>query len=383
MPSNRKIFGNLDLQDNEIKGLKLENITSASIEALDFTGKSGKLIYESDTHIPKIVVNDELKSITTGDSLNTIQVNSSLQGPGNVTVDSNSKIILKEGDNVTLEYDTDEKSITLNAVVESTHENYTEVFGDASNLEYNINHDLGTTNVIVTVLTEEGESVTSTFRVLQYEIVDEDNINIIVNEAPGVDKLRVVINSRTGFRGVAGFQGFQGNKGPQGIRGFQGFKGNQGIKGPQGFKGNQGIKGNQGNSADGSGILTVKGTLSSAQILASYSTPITLLVPSGGGTFLDIHSITIQYEFGSIAYNWSVVSGFKIGGATSFIGTVNNTLVSGIQNGFQKIQTVFAHSPINTYYVIGGPLLFISETGNPTTGDGEINYEIKYSNVSW
>lgn len=481
---NKKIYGNLDLQGNQILNFKVENIANSELANLEVS----QIVYDKDSdEFVMVTTSKGPQQISLGSNFSKILVESESLGNGTLSAESNGDTLtLKEGDNVSFGYDGPNRSITLNANVDYSHQNYSEVFGDGSNLTYQITHNLGTEDVVASILIEEGASVNPSFAVERYKIINEDTIQVELNVAPGVDNLRAVVNSKHGQRGFQGTQGNQGT-GAQGNQGVQGGIGNVTfdiaedtkivyvdgtglstvdeiknsaskieisknveiskpltIEGELNTANIEVINFNYNGSLSGSlnilkvlktdhtetetDLFTVNsngqifsrkikddlsaetevtdyflmgnkdgnisastypvgsstvfkekiGTLSSTQILNSFSSPIIIIEPVGG-KIIDVHDITVIYKYHSIPYVWPNTTGFIITGANKFIGLLNNTMLQDNTLSIQKISPSFIENSSNKYVLPGVPLTFKTLNSNPALGDGTLKYYIRYS----
>lgn len=118
-------------------------------------------------------------------------------------------------------------------------------------------------------------------------------------------------------------------------------------------------------------VITEKVTISSAEILNSGTTPVQLIAAPGVGKFIDVISVTIQKNFGTIAYSENVFN--KIG----FTG-----------NGIVEIMVDFSQSELEKSSTDSGlvlpnePLLFYNNGGDPENGDGTLEVYVTYKIVT-
>lgn len=233
MSKNKKIFSNLDLQGNQILNNKIQHVNNSDLDNF----KNSSFVYDVDNDAFVAITNSlGPQQLSIGPSISKFLIESQSLGDGTILSNQNGDtVIFKEGDNITFGYDIPNKSLTINANVNYSDSNYSEIFGDSSNLTYTITHNLDTTDVIVSVLIESDASINPSFTVDKYKIIDSNSIEIYVNTAPGNNNLRAVVNSKHGQRGVQGFQGVPGPQGT-GVQGVQGGIGNIQFDGAQNTK---------------------------------------------------------------------------------------------------------------------------------------------------
>lgn len=117
-------------------------------------------------------------------------------------------------------------------------------------------------------------------------------------------------------------------------------------------------------------------TLTSANILALTTTPITLVAAPGAGKYVIIESIVVKNVFGTMAYDgtnalefrYTDGSGVKVTGdiASAFINLASGTRVD------VAIASAIAIAVANAAVVVSVPVT------NPTAGDGIITISIRY-----
>jgi hypothetical protein len=190
-----------------------------------------------------------------------------------------------------------------------------------------------------------------------------------------------------GIQGNTGVQGIQGNTGTQGIQGIQGNTGTQGIQGIQGNTGTQGIQGNTGASIQGNTGLAVSDaglqiatiTLSSAQILALNTTPITLVAAQGASTYVVIEEITALNDYGTTTYAFSGDMSIRY---TNGAGAETVTAFPEVAFCEAASDAVSTRHGVDVVPVVNAPVVAFAEGGNPITGDGEFDLNILYRVVT-
>lgn len=118
-------------------------------------------------------------------------------------------------------------------------------------------------------------------------------------------------------------------------------------------------------------ILTKKISLSSAQILNLYSTPITAIASHGSGNIINILSIVGRNDFNTAAYSAGADDLLlRQSGAT--IALLNNAFLESaadlIQNGTINVSDMTSNAAVTIWVA----------SGNPITGDGTIDIYLTY-----
>lgn len=225
-----EFYGNIDTLGNYFSNLRIYPETTESIQE---KANIGHIFYDED--VDGFVGVTEDRGIQRFNQSNSFsKVLTIRKFSGNVELSSiadNDTLSIEEGDNIRFEVSEVNRRVKINANLNYTANNFFQVFGDNSNVEYLITHNLGTSNIVVSVIWEDEDLVNPNTQVLRYVTEDENTVKVILSEAPTEpNSLKAIINSRHGDKGFQGRVGFQGN---QGIRGFQG---NQGVPGYIGFQ---------------------------------------------------------------------------------------------------------------------------------------------------
>jgi hypothetical protein len=113
-------------------------------------------------------------------------------------------------------------------------------------------------------------------------------------------------------------------------------------------------------------IQTIKVTVTSAEILDAYDTPIELIPAPPAGFYIDPISIVYRFDYDSTPYATNT-SGKII---LSDEGIVSDIDLSRTDSDVLKEQT--------GVFVTEGAMLFTVETGNPTAGDSDLIIFITY-----
>ena len=124
-------------------------------------------------------------------------------------------------------------------------------------------------------------------------------------------------------------------------------------------------------------VQTVKVSLSSAQILSAFTTPIEIIPAPGAGKFIAPLNISIKYNFVTAAYDTNVDVAFKIG--TGEIVDTNDILNSGNNLLFNIVIT-------NYYGILSNienqNMVFTVPVGNPTDGDSTLDVYVTYQIIT-
>lgn len=125
------------------------------------------------------------------------------------------------------------------------------------------------------------------------------------------------------------------------------------------------------------GILqAVQITLTSAQILALNTTPITLVAAQGAGTIIDIETITASLVFGTIAYTGAhnIEVRFTNGSGAKAATDIGSTFLDSSASALDQVGGVTSEvTPVaNAAIVLSVP------TANPAAGDSTIRLTCFY-----
>lgn len=125
-------------------------------------------------------------------------------------------------------------------------------------------------------------------------------------------------------------------------------------------------------------VKTVKATLSSAQILNSFTTNIQLIAAPGAGKFIDVHSIVIKYNYVTSQYATNTSANIYIGNSNYTV--CNNININFSENTLEKLAMIDNIAPLSD--VANKALIYEAITGNPTAGDGTIDVYITYQIIT-
>jgi hypothetical protein len=123
------------------------------------------------------------------------------------------------------------------------------------------------------------------------------------------------------------------------------------------------------------GALTLaSGTITSAQILSSNSSPVELIAAPGAGSFIAITNMIFSIDYNSAAYVGGDVAIRYSGGANIDPSVEINGILALTADSF-----VIEKPEDNTFTSINEAVQFYNQTGNPTTGNSDIKYKIWYT----
>lgn len=123
--------------------------------------------------------------------------------------------------------------------------------------------------------------------------------------------------------------------------------------------------------------VTVKVSLSSAEILSLSTVPKTLIAAPGAGKFINVLSVAFRLNFNSVAYATNTTLRLEIGSFNPIVGT--NTIIASSTTDF------IVCSPTQSLEVSGSPdwvntlLRAKILTANPTAGNSTLDIYISYN----
>ncbi len=133
-----------------------------------------------------------------------------------------------------------------------------------------------------------------------------------------------------------------------------------------------------------SGLQVAAVTITSAQILALNTAPITLVAAQGSGTFIVVESIAVLNDFGTAAYVVNA-AGFTVrytDGTGSIIGVLTQAFGQLVADGVAQIGDI-ASDGVTDPLVEDVPVVLFADTADPTTGDGEFDLSVTYRVVTF
>lgn len=126
--------------------------------------------------------------------------------------------------------------------------------------------------------------------------------------------------------------------------------------------------------------LTVKVTMTSAEILAAFTTPKTLVISQGAGTFINVLSVAFRLNFNTIAYATNTTLRLEIGSFSPIVAT--NTILASSSNDFIVTSATQSVEVSGTPDWVDIPLTAKVLTGNPTAGNSTLDIYITYNVLS-
>jgi len=120
-------------------------------------------------------------------------------------------------------------------------------------------------------------------------------------------------------------------------------------------------------------------TLTSAEILALGTTPITLVAAPGAGKAIFVKNVYSRINYNTTAYATVGTMYLKINGASDVVGEIGQSILSSTVTRFGKfyIDSDFFVNNINTV-VLENASLRINTSANPTAGNSTIDLLVEY-----
>jgi hypothetical protein len=129
---------------------------------------------------------------------------------------------------------------------------------------------------------------------------------------------------------------------------------------------------------DGAVIDSVKVTLTSAQILALNTTPITLIPAQGANTYIEVLACVAYLKFNSAAYtgaNAANITYTNAAGAAA-TGTLASSFLDSSSSAAAKV------IPAAVTPVVNSPIVISVGTANPAAGNSTITLDLFYRVVT-
>ena len=202
----------------------------------------------------------------------------------------------------------------------------------------------------------------------------------VVSTGPGTfiaaDALTVVYGyaGPTGPAGDTGPTGYTGDTGATStVTGPTGYTGPTGPTGPTGSTGPTGPTGATGPT--GPGATTVKVTLTSAQILAAYTTPVELVPTAGAGAYTEVLAVSGAMDYNSIPYATNTTFTVNQGGSTLFSDTALLPATADLLQSFSRSATGGSMG-------VNDNVVLTVSGGDPISGNSAMDFYVTYRNVT-
>ena len=123
-------------------------------------------------------------------------------------------------------------------------------------------------------------------------------------------------------------------------------------------------------------IQHVRDSVSSYQILHSYTAPDTLIAAPGAGYFIKIIGISAYYHYVTSDYSFSAGgSGFALGDFSNYLVSITQLLSTF---GSDAYVPTLSFSNFQNISPLNKPLTYFTQTANPTTGHGYMIITVDY-----
>ncbi len=126
--------------------------------------------------------------------------------------------------------------------------------------------------------------------------------------------------------------------------------------------------------------VTVKVSLSSAQILAGFTTPQTLVAAKGLGTFINVLSIAKRLNYGSVTYITNTTDRVYIGSFSPII--TDGAILASASNDFSVTSPTQSLEVSGSADWVNAPLMWKVVTGNPASGNSTLDLYITYNVIT-
>jgi hypothetical protein len=154
----------------------------------------------------------------------------------------------------------------------------------------------------------------------------------------------------------------------------------KGEPGPRGIQGIAGPMGPPGADAGVSNVFEASLSLTSAEILLLFTSPITIVPSPGVGKYIEVISATSALTFVTTAYATSFSLILINTGATNYQMVVSSLLAT-VSSTYKFIGSNF--TPTTATQIIENTALNVSVlTVNPTNGDGTVKIKVLYRIVT-
>lgn len=129
---------------------------------------------------------------------------------------------------------------------------------------------------------------------------------------------------------------------------------------------------------NGAVIDSVKVTLTSAQILALNTTPVTLIAAQGANTYIEVLACVAYLKFNSIAYTGTNAANitYTNGAGAAATGTLASAFLDSSSSAAAKV------IPVAVTPVANAPVVISVGTANPAAGNSTITLDLFYRVVT-
>ena len=124
----------------------------------------------------------------------------------------------------------------------------------------------------------------------------------------------------------------------------------------------------------GSVVYHVRDSISSTQILNSYTSPDTIIMGAGAGTTINVISVRYKYVYSTAPYTIPIICGLSQSG--QLFETESTNLLALTTNANAKSAVATSQSTIT---FSNAPILYTSVSGDPTGGGGYLIVYIDYT----
>jgi histidine ammonia-lyase len=122
-------------------------------------------------------------------------------------------------------------------------------------------------------------------------------------------------------------------------------------------------------------IKFAKVTITSAQLLNSFTTPLTLVAAQGAGKVIIPFTVLLRYRFGTIEYATNL--NITLSPNSSLYQVNYNSAISGNQDKYSS-RSITPTVSLAGSVVDNLPLTIGAQIGNPTAGDGQLDVYVSY-----
>lgn len=126
-------------------------------------------------------------------------------------------------------------------------------------------------------------------------------------------------------------------------------------------------------------IYTAKTTLTTAQVLALFTTPISLVAAPGAGYAILVHRVTGAVDYNSAAYATNTTQEVRYTNGSGTKVTADFTaLVTATADKFVSVGGIEAATVLTE----NAAVVVCNATGDPVTGNSPVSFTVDYSIVS-